>query len=271
MKEPSVRDGQQNRQAASRALGPRAQGGLACILTGAQWHEMSWVEVVEQHEIKKYGDSEENLLAIEAQKKLAHEVHSLSLIFSDCDAGGGFSQIHKMVIQQTLKAMIKCLTLTYSFCRVLGDDPDLREDLKNKKQTSEQFSFFVRANLTDRQYLDEIAQMFYFVTDSLNIIRIFNDGASTQSVSHCCLSHGLNRNNMHGQYNPSCRYQADSRASSIYIHEAVFHPLNPWYERVYALYKKIAYRQCGRDNISAQIFADVLNYYKDSLLFSDIS
>ncbi len=249
----------------------RLTSSVMAVMTGAQWYDMSWVEVVEQHEIEKYGDSEENLLGMKAQKQLENDVPSLTIMFSDCDAGGGFSETQKVIIRRTLAELIKILTLTYSYCKILGDNPELRNSLKNRQQMREQFSFFIRPDLTAKPLLDEIAGMFYFMTDPMNVITIFNDGGSTQSLYHSCSSGTIYRSIYDASSDRRCGYQGGSCVSHIVLHEAVLHFSIRWHERVNALYQNIARRRCGWDNISQRIFQDVLNHYKDRPQFSDAS
>ncbi len=206
---------------------------------------------------------EPNLVRIATEKKIisagyrqAITLHAASTIFfSDCDAGGGFSAAHKVIIKCAMEDILKYLLLSRSVC------------IGAKRSANLKDSLILKNALINTGGFEDIHRIGEFLVRPSTFFTFLN--SQTIVNSHSCVDNIRYKALHDHRYDPSCRC-INFVGTKIFVGEDVLHYALSWPKMIYALYRKIslAYFSANPNN-SHLIFKDVLEYYAGITIAAD--
>ena len=222
----------------------------------------NWIEIVDQYLFEK--DGEESILGIKHQKRVENAMMSganglgiLTLMFSDCDAGGGFTPTEKIMVRTVVVEMMKYLSLGALLSYAIVDDSTLKQLLLEKHAAPHP------------DVLSDLNVMFNFMANPMGLLRVINYPNAT---GHSCVNNRSFRLGSDPRYTEACRYNCDYESPHIRVHPKVLDPASQLNDRLYWLHRDISlwlFRNCNYENTTYIFFAHLTRYYRNRLASSD--
>jgi len=240
-----------------------ASGNIKAVSPPIYEKRGNWIEIVDQYLFEK--DGEESILGIKKQKRILNNIMSgtnglgmITLMFSDCDAGGGFTPTEKIMLRTVVLEMMKYISLAGMLAEAILTDNTLKQRLIEK-----------HAGHHD-MVLSDLRVMFNFMTNSTRILRVIN---FPNARGHSCVKNRSFRLRSDPRYTEACRYYYDVDSPHIRLHPNVLDPATQLADRIYWLHRDISlwlFRHCEYGSVTYVLFEHITNYYRNRLASADV-
>jgi len=247
-----------------------------------------WIPMVEQNEIKnreRYNARGQKTLQQIEDEEIHKETFTQYMLFSDCDAGRGFSPHEKIIIRGAVRDMIKYSTRTVITCRLLlSSYADIPARLRENPHLHPKNKFAIA----------DVYKLHNILMDPSSVLKMFR-----QKSRHLCQeSADVRQGLLHYanlaqntailgdptpisgfvsakewlvtfpfldlKYSEVCHYESFQPVSSpyqgIYVDNSIFHFSRTMAGRVYILYQNFANSQLGSSN-APLVLKEILNEY----------
>jgi len=237
-------------------------GRIKAVSPPVDEDEPDWVEMVDQYLFKKHG--QDSALGKKTQKRILNNIMSginglgiLTLMFSDCDAGGGFTPTEKIMLRAVVVEMIKYISLAAMLAGAIIADSTLKQLLIEKHAAP------------DDGVLIDLRVMFNFMTNPMEILRVIN---YPNERRHSCVKNRSFRLRSDPRYTEECRYNYDVESPHITLNPYVLDPATQLIDRVYWLHRDISlwlFRHCNSGSITYLLLVHVTSYYRNRMASAD--
>ena len=237
-------------------------GRIKAVSPPVDEDEPDWVEMVDQYLFEK--DGVESILGIKHQKRVENAIMSgtnglgiLTLMFSDCDAGGGFTPTEKIMVRTVVVEMMKYLSLGALLSYAIVDDSTLKQLLNEKNAAPHD------------EVLNDLNVMFNFMANPMGMLRVIN---YPNARRHSCVKNRSFRLRSDPRYTEACRYYYDVDSPHIRLHPKVLDPASQLNDRLYWLHRDISlwlFRHCEYGSVTYVLFEHITNYYRNRMASAD--